>query len=78
MKCEKCNGRGFTELEHGLVMIKCQECEGTGEEALTEGIGKPSITLGTEYSSIPGYIKTDEKPVIPRPRKPHRQKASKK
>ena len=31
MKCTNCEGRGFTELEHGLVMLECPDCNGTGE-----------------------------------------------
>ena len=31
MKCGACHGRGFTELEHGLIMVECADCNGTGE-----------------------------------------------
>lgn len=31
MKCEACKGKGFNELEHGLVMVGCEPCDGTGE-----------------------------------------------
>ena len=31
MKCKTCEGKGFTELEHGLVMLECPDCKGTGE-----------------------------------------------
>lgn len=31
MKCDACGGRGFTELEHGLIMVECEMCKGTGE-----------------------------------------------
>lgn len=31
MKCEDCQGRGFTELEHGLIQVECSKCKGTGE-----------------------------------------------
>ena len=30
MKCEICQGRGFTELEHGLIMVECEICKGEG------------------------------------------------
>ena len=36
MKCETCEGRGFKEYEHGLIMVKCEECKGTGEWNLIE------------------------------------------
>ena len=26
MKCPKCDGKGFTELEHGLIMVSCPDC----------------------------------------------------
>jgi len=31
MKCPKCEGKGFIEFEHGLVMVECDECGGTKE-----------------------------------------------
>ena len=31
MKCETCQGRGFIEYEHGLLMVECGVCNGTGE-----------------------------------------------
>jgi len=31
MKCPKCEGKGFIEFEHGLVMLECDECGGTKE-----------------------------------------------
>ena len=31
MKCGTCQGRGFIELEHGLIMVECDECGGKGE-----------------------------------------------
>lgn len=30
-RCPKCEGKGFTELEHGLIQVKCEDCGGTGE-----------------------------------------------
>ena len=30
-KCPKCEGKGFIEFEHGLVMMECDECGGTKE-----------------------------------------------
>jgi len=31
-QCEECDGRGFKEYEHGLIMQKCAKCKGTGKE----------------------------------------------
>jgi len=31
MKCPKCEGKGFIEFEHGLVMVECDECGGMKE-----------------------------------------------
>ena len=28
MKCTECQGKGFIEYEHGLVMVKCEVCNG--------------------------------------------------
>ena len=33
MKCAECDGKGFKEYEHGLIMVKCQACKGTGDES---------------------------------------------
>lgn len=30
MQCVTCQGRGFTELENGLIMVECEACNGTG------------------------------------------------
>jgi len=32
-RCPKCEGKGFIEYEHGLIMLKCDVCNGTGEAA---------------------------------------------
>ena len=34
MKCKTCEGKGFTEFEHGLVMVECPSCKGTGEDGV--------------------------------------------
>ena len=31
MKCEVCEGKGYIEYEHGLIMVECEACNGTGE-----------------------------------------------
>lgn len=37
IKCEKCQDRGFTEQEHGLIMVLC-DCDKGREVAEREGI----------------------------------------
>ncbi|MBA7653141.1 hypothetical protein ES703_60984 [subsurface metagenome] len=37
MNCEKCQDRGFTEKEHGLIMVLC-DCDKAREVAEREGI----------------------------------------
>ena len=77
MKCETCGGRGFTELEHGLVMIKCQECGGTGE---LDNIPKAlllSERMG-DGESLEELEAKARKIINSRTRKTRKQKASKK
>ena len=31
MECPKCEGKGFIEFEHGLIMVECDECGGKKE-----------------------------------------------
>ena len=38
MKCEKCQDRGFTEENHGLVMVPC-DCDAA--QAAAESLGIP-------------------------------------
>ncbi|MCK5019555.1 MAG: hypothetical protein KAS32_21020 [Candidatus Peribacteraceae bacterium] len=45
MKCETCQDRGFTEQEHGLIMVLC-DCDKAREIAKREDI--PLIIEGTE------------------------------
>ncbi len=49
MNCEKCGDRGFTEQEHGLVMVLC-DCE-KGKELRAEITGEtlpefPAVSIG--------------------------------
>jgi len=64
MSCEKCQDRGFTEREHGLVMVLCdcekgkaKRAEITGE-ALNDdkrsiGIGLPDTAAGSPDTGKP-------------------------
>lgn len=49
MKCETCEGRGFIEYEHGLVMVECEVCKGTGEmlDVLTEEVLQKAIDMSS-------------------------------
>jgi len=31
MKCPACEGRGYIERNHGLLMVRCENCRGTKE-----------------------------------------------
>jgi len=49
MECEKCKDKGFTEQEHGLVMVFC-DCE-KGKELQAEITGQPTgetVTMGSK------------------------------
>ena len=42
--CDRCGGKGFIELEGGLVMRKCNDCNGTGKMALSAEGKSPEET----------------------------------
>ena len=79
MKCEKCQDKGFTERNHGLLMVLC-DCEAgkakrvelTGEvindNPSAEGTGLPDTSTRSPDTSEPKQ---------PKKRKP-RKKATKK
>ena len=46
--CEKCQDRGFTEKEHGLVMVFC-DCE-KGKEKRVEIIGEIPVEVTAPYA----------------------------
>lgn len=62
MKCEKCGDKGFTEQEHGQVMVLC-DCEKgaalraeiTGEipDDSDSGTGQPDSNTGSGNTSKP-------------------------
>ena len=58
MECETCEGRGFKELEHGMIMMACDDCEGTGEVANESWSDeKVSISGGIpEGAETPGSV----------------------
>lgn len=69
MKCEECEGKGFIEFEHGLIMVECQVCKGKGDEDGDD----LRITNGDDLSNpITGSPDTSE------PTKPRKPKARKK
>uniref|UniRef100_A0A6M3KAV8 Uncharacterized protein n=1 Tax=viral metagenome TaxID=1070528 RepID=A0A6M3KAV8_9ZZZZ len=43
MRCPKCNGRKYIELDKvGLLVASCSQCEGTGEvDDTISGTGQP-------------------------------------
>ena len=63
MECEKCQDRGFTEENHGLIMVLC-DCE-TGQKMRAElgfpeviddsnsGVGQPDTNTGSDNTSEP-------------------------
>lgn len=54
MKCETCEGRGFTELEHGLIVVGCGVCNGTGEiNDIDSRIGQSNSSDGSADTSQP-------------------------
>lgn len=30
-KCDQCGGKGYIELEHGLIQLRCVACKGKGD-----------------------------------------------
>jgi len=72
MQCDKCDGKGFIEFEHGLIMVGCDRCEGTGEIDDTDNGTKP-VDSGTRQLDTASRGSDTSKPK--RTRKP---KASKK
>ena len=54
MKCPKCEGKGFIEFEHGLVMLECDECGGTKEvDNDDDGIEQSNSNPGGGYTGQP-------------------------
>ena len=58
MKCGECEGKGFIELEHGLIMVECQVCKGTGDESgddlrITNGDDLSNQSTGSPDTSKP-------------------------
>lgn len=86
-KCPTCDGRGFTELEHGLIMVGCTDCNGTGEVADPpadegeEALNETLLQQGESHDSSIG-TERDNQPVgstdTCQPKKPTKQKSRKK
>ena len=58
MKCGECEGKGFIEFEHGLIMVECEACKGTGDEIgddlrITNGDDLTNPTTGSPDTSKP-------------------------
>lgn len=79
MKCEKCQDKGFTEEEHGLVIILC-DCEAGRRVAEAQGIpwrkddsnrgaGEDSQNIGSGDTSEP------QQPSKPKKKKKARKRA---
>jgi hypothetical protein len=61
MKCPECNGKGFKEFEHGLIMVGCLNCESTGVIDESSVLAQDELDLGKpEYSIFPGVIVEEE------------------
>ena len=65
MKCKTCEGKGFTEFEHGLVMVECPDCKSTGEIDASDS--------GTEPADKPVRSRNPSKPKQPSKRKVKKQ-----
>ena len=91
MKCPKCNGRKYIELDKiGLLVADCPECEGTGEIEEIEKTISPDP--GIEYhrtGGVSGHDKPDTSGIgqpdstlgsgdTSKPSKPKKRKARKK
>ena len=78
MNCEKCQDKGFTEENYGLIRTLC-DCDKAREVAAVEGIpwGEPE---GVVDDSISG-IESDNKPIGSgdpgQPKQPKKQKVKK-
>jgi len=67
MKCQICNGLGFTESEHGLIQRKCMECDGTGNVPDVE-VPDDAIDAGIEQVDTPARRTYTRKSTKPRKR----------
>ena len=79
MNCEKCQDRGFTEENHGLLMVLC-DCEVAKKMRVelelpevtddsNSGIGQPDTTFGSGDTSEP------EQPQKPKVKRKARKRA---
>ena len=77
MNCEKCQDRGFTEEDNGLLMVLC-DCE-AGEKKREELGMPPLVKEVSDDNTTDGAAEPDDKPTgsgyTSKPRKPSKQKA---
>jgi len=55
MFCPNCEGKGFKEYEHGLIVIRCKTCKGKGEieDVIDSGVGGDNNYTGDTDSGKP-------------------------
>ena len=54
MKCIECGGKGFIEVNAGLMRIGCEICDGTGEvDDSNSGAGEPTKDSGSGDTGKP-------------------------
>ena len=65
MKCLECEGKGFMEYEHGLIMVEHELCKGTGEiddsNSGTESDNQPARSADTSKPKQPSKLKSKRK-----------------
>jgi hypothetical protein len=62
LKCEECNGHGFTTMDGHE--IDCEECDGTGYFEPTDFEIMDRAALGQAYADTIGYDPFDDDPTI--------------
>ena len=60
MICPKCQGKGFIEEEHGLVMIQCDCDKGHVPEPTEAGTPYRGFTTIEQFPPGEGYIVPDK------------------
>ena len=65
MKCSECQGKGFMEYEHGLIMVEHESCKGTGEiddiDSGTESDNQLTRSADTSQPKQPSKLKSKRK-----------------
>ena len=78
MSCEKCGDRGFTEKEHGLVMVMCDCEKGQASRAEVTGIVLPEEVKDDSDSGTGQPDKPAGSPDTSQPKRTRKSKAKKK